>query len=507
VAYRVSRRAFLAGLGGAFGLQILLRNLEAAAEGAQSPARLLNMFWANGTMRQRFLPAGGRTDFQISPILEPFETAGLREELIILYGLSLAMLRAPSGGSNESGTVFACTGADSEGTRDNGGEADDTVAGGPSFDQIFLKRSALLGGPTKGFINTTCDERMWSNETSTRCLSYGYERRMINAASGGTITENVPLLPILKPADAFIRLFSGFVPGGMGLGEFEKTQRRRKSILDSALRELARLRTLAPSSQREKIDMHEEAIRKLEAQIAATASTPGACELPSAPDPGLTGKSGTQSWAWDKVDQSDQGWLEQVGQTHLALIRTAFQCDLIRVATFMWSPAHDSLAFEGMYPSDPSGAYPHSATLMRSVSSAFWSGSPPTQDADVYEFGCNVQTWFNQQTAKALVEFKNSQDTFGGSLLDHTVVPFITEEADPSDSRAPMPALIVGGRKLGMLGGQFVNVAPSVHHNSMWLTVAQAFFPDEDPAQVLADEVFMKPANASPIEGLWQRPV
>jgi hypothetical protein len=177
------------------------------------------------------------------------------------------------------------------------------------------------------------------------------------------------------------------------------------------------------------------------------------------------------------------------------------------VATFMWSPAHDSLAFEGMYPSDPSGAYPHSATLMRSVSSAFWSGSPPTQDADVYEFGCNVQTWFNRQTAKALVEFKNSQDAFGGSLLDHTVVPFITEEADPSDSRAPMPALIVGGRKLGMLGGQFVNVAPSVHHNSMWLTVAQAFFPDEDPAQVLADEVFMKPANASPIEGLWQRPV
>src|SRR5688572_11182128 len=99
VAYRVSRRAFLAGLGGAFGLQILLRNLEAAAEGAQSPARLLNLFWPNGTMRQRFLPTGGRTDFQISPILEPFETAGLREELTILYGLSLAMLRAPGGGS------------------------------------------------------------------------------------------------------------------------------------------------------------------------------------------------------------------------------------------------------------------------------------------------------------------------------------------------------------------------------------------------------------------------
>jgi Protein of unknown function (DUF1552) len=483
--------------------------LEAAAEGATSPARLLNIFWPNGTMRQRFLPTGGRMDFQFSPILEPFETAGLREELIILYGLSLHTLRAPNGGSNESSTVFACTGTNSEGTRQNGGERDDTVAGGPSFDQILLKRSALLGSPNGGFLNTIGDERVWSNEISTRCLSYGYERQAIIANSGELITENVPLLPILKPLDAFVQLFSGFVPGGIGGAEIAKTHSRRKSILDSSLRELERLRTLAPSSQRDKIDLHAEAIRKLETQLAATASMLAKCELPSAPDADLHGKSGN-AYKYGKVDQSDQEWLAQVGQTHLALIRTAFQCDLIRVATFMWCPATNSVAFEGMLPSDPSGAYQHSSTLMRAVDQRFWTSAPPTEDdvnADVYEFGCNVQTWFNQQTAQALALFKNSQDAFGGSLLDHTVVPYITEQAEPADTREPMPALIVGGRKLGMLGGQFVNMAPSVPLNSMWLSVAQAFFPDEDPAQVLADEVFMEPGDAAPIEGLWQRPV
>ena len=32
--YRFARRSFLAGIGGAYGLEILLRNVEAASEGA-----------------------------------------------------------------------------------------------------------------------------------------------------------------------------------------------------------------------------------------------------------------------------------------------------------------------------------------------------------------------------------------------------------------------------------------------------------------------------------------
>src|SRR5437762_2558008 len=38
-SYRFARRSFLLGIGGAFGLEILLRNMEAAAEGAGGPSR------------------------------------------------------------------------------------------------------------------------------------------------------------------------------------------------------------------------------------------------------------------------------------------------------------------------------------------------------------------------------------------------------------------------------------------------------------------------------------
>ncbi|HET9958375.1 MAG TPA: hypothetical protein VFQ61_27960, partial [Polyangiaceae bacterium] len=71
ISYRFARRSFLAGLGGAFGLEILLGNMEAAAEGASSPARLLLTHFPIGTYKQSYLPKGTQTNFTLSPILAP----------------------------------------------------------------------------------------------------------------------------------------------------------------------------------------------------------------------------------------------------------------------------------------------------------------------------------------------------------------------------------------------------------------------------------------------------
>jgi hypothetical protein len=516
--YRISRRSFLSGLGGAVGLKILLQNLEAAAEGASSPPRFLMTFWPTGTAKQRFLPTGGRTDFTISPILAPFEKAGLREDLIALFGLAHRN-QTPGGGGSESGTVFSSTGADSEGTRSNGGEADDGVAGGPSFDQIFLKNSPLLARPGAGYANAICDARVDSLETSTQCLSYSYQRRQIQSANpGGLINENIPLLPTLAPAQLYAQLFAGFMPGAATQSNAYKSLMLRKSVLDSSLRELTRLRALAPSSERPKIDVHAAAIRAVEQQLQDQIAAGGngqVCVVPQEPDRALVGKSGSKfDYADPTAPEADNVWLEQVGKLHLALIRVAFQCDLIRVATFQWCSATNHVAFSGMNPVDPITPYIHHPflNLGGGVESAFWLGAPPapstsaTSGYAVYEFACNVQTWFYQKTVDALVEFKNAKDAFGGSLLDYTVVPFITDEANNSDARSPLPALLVGGKKLGMVGGQYLNFTTAMPHNSMWLSVAQAFFPNQNPAEVLAQEPFMKAGPPTIIDGLWQKP-
>jgi hypothetical protein len=509
--YRFARRSFLASLGGALGLRILLENLEAAAEGASSPPRLLVAHWPLGTIRQRFLPAGSGFDYQTSPILRPFEEHGLRNDMIVLYGLSHAGIDGGEGGAHEAGTVAATTGAHSPGTRDNGGAPDDTVAGGPSFDQIFLGHVSGLYRPGLGYVNAICDDRVESYETSTRCLSYSYSTRSIRSAQpGGTISEHAPLLPTLRPADLFARLFSGFVPGPGGqTDEALRALRMRKSVLDSALRELRSLGSIVPANEREKIDVHTEAIRKVEQQIQQQIDGGSSgCMVPPAPDPSITGRPRPCDFCDPTAPIAENALHQTMGELHLAIIRAAFLCDIVRVATFQWSPGASQVWFNGLDPNSPNTLYHHHQQSLRITSSDITNGPPPgpnDPNSLPYEFLANVHTWYNARMAEALRTFKDATDAFGSNLLDTTVIPFVTEVGEAAHTRTHLPALIFGGRALGLQGGQFQDFSSSPRpHNDLWMTVAQALFQNENPLglDALRDEVFVRDGVA-PITGLW----
>src|SRR6185295_937547 len=55
-SYRFARRSSLRAVGGAVGLKVMLRNLEASAAGTPPPPRFLAMYWPVGTVRYFFLP-------------------------------------------------------------------------------------------------------------------------------------------------------------------------------------------------------------------------------------------------------------------------------------------------------------------------------------------------------------------------------------------------------------------------------------------------------------------
>jgi hypothetical protein len=135
----------------------------------------------------------------------------------------------------------------------------------------------------------------------------------------------------------------------------------------------------------------------------------------------------------------------------------------------------------------------------------FWNGSPPTDATQlgIFDFCASVSTWYNQKTADIIQSFKDSTDSFGGNLLDNTVIPYITEVAEANHSRSPKPALIFGGRKLGMQGGQFLNA--NRPHNDLWATIAQAYF-GMAPAWGTIAPTFVT-TGVAPIPGLWIKPV
>jgi hypothetical protein len=535
-SYRFARRSFLASVGGAFGLEILLRNMEASAQGMGGPPpRFLMIHWPVGTIRNQFIPSGMGTSFTTSSqpgpgyILSPFDTPELRPHTIALHGLNMSL--RGQGGGHEDGTPFATTGANSPGTRRNGGEPDDGCAGGPSWDQILLKnvpglskrneQGTIIG---RGSYNTIADERIDSHELSTRRLSYSYTKQTITASrpANGMISENAPNKPTLAPATTYADLFGSFMPGGtMTDAMAVKTLKLRKSVLDYSTRELTLLSQIAPAQERVKIEVHTQVIRQLEAELAQqirdaeNGGGGGNCTLPPMPDPALIGKTGegVEGFSPDygnfKSSTEDATTHEAVGKAHAAILRAAFECDIIRVATFQWSPGTNHVSFKGLDPNSPNTVYMHHPLSHQIGDSAIYNGSRPSTNGYVWDAMVSANRWYFQKTADIVKEFlrPDPQATNGSSasLLDSTLVAMVTEVAEAAHSRNGHAALLLGGRALGMQGGQYRGVSGA--HNQLWSTVAQAFLGSSFRSTLQADPgLTAEQYGSNPLQDLWVAP-
>ncbi len=534
-SYRFARRSFLAGIGGAFGLKIMLRNFEAMAQGMKAPPRFFMMHWPVGTIKHQFMPNGGvkpngvGSITQWSPILQPFMDKGLADQMSLFWGLRDEGPTNGAGG-HEGGTPMSTTGTGCPGTRSNGGEADDGVAGGPSWDQIILddvKDDAATGAvsmkrPGIGYANAICDQRIDALETSTRCLSYSHQTQSIKAANtAGNITEHVPLLPELAPAQLFMKLFTGFMPGGStpeNMAAATLALKQRKSVLDFCLRELDQMKTLAPASEAQKIEVHADVCRKIEMQISdmlnGNVVTPSGCVVPAMPDPNLKGQVGSSNpYGANDVPDADDEIHEAIGKAHADVLLAAFQCDIIRVASFQWSPGTNHVSFKGLRPDEPTKIFMHHPQSHKiGGGRANYFDAPPQNDAQlqaIVQFMSNVHEWYNSRTADIINKFKAATDVFGANLLDQTVIPYFTEVAMATHERNPKAAMFFGGKALGMQHGKYVNFEDNNGngqraHVDFWATVAQAYFQSNTPAQYLGGLEFA--SNPTPIDGFWVKP-
>ena len=533
-SYRFARRSFLAGIGGAFGLKVMLRDFEAMAQGMTSPPRFLMMHWPVGTIKHQFLPNGGvkptgvGSISQWSRILQPFKDKGLDGDMSLFWGLN-DLGPTNGAGGHEGGTPMSTTGTGCPGTRSNGGEADDGVAGGPSWDQIILndvKADATTGAvamtrPGIGYANAICDARIDAQETSTRCLSYSHQTADIPAANkAGNVTEHVPLLPELAPAQLYMKLFTGFMPGGStpeNMAAAKIALQQRKSVLDFCLRELDQIKAIAPASESKKIDIHAEACRKIEMQVSDLLNgkvvTPSGCVVPAAPDPNLKGQVGSSNpYGIDSVATADDEAHAAIGKLHAGVLLAAMQCDIISTATFQWSPGTNHISFKGLRPDQPGKIFMHHPQSHKiSGPRGNYFDAPPTDALQLalVDFMTSVHTWYNDKTGDIVNMFKNAQDAFGGNMLDHTVMPYFTEVAMATHERNPKAAMYFGGKALGMQHGKYVNFEDNGGtgqrpHVDFWATVAQAYFQSNNPAQYLGGLSFASPPK--PIDGFWTKP-
>lgn len=488
-SYKTARRSFLRGCAASAVLLPVLRSIETYAQTGQAPKRLLVIQHPIGTVLDRWRPAASATatDFTLPYISEPFEP--LRSNMVMVDGLNIVAATRVTGGpdgdkTHEGGMVGIMTGQPTLGRIGQ----QDHAAGGASIDQILLERSPVLGGPSSaaptpfGSLQLAADIRSDRSEVSPRVMSY-----LAPSASQPDINlARKPLYPETQPLNVYRRIFGA--AAGVPLDEAQAAALlgRKQSVLDFMRSDLARLRTLVPATERDKLDAHAGAIASLEQTLQRTiVPVPGGDQCTRPPEPMAfaengAGESGSSLSGADHYvpGEPDHHPHELLGRAQLSMIRAAFACDLVRTATFMWSAGTNWVVFPGTF---------NGKQLTGGAESSPHHPPSHTTDPATIDWVAEIDRWYSEQTAAALLEFQAQTDLDGGSLLDNTVVVYLSEVARAYDHDfRNVPLLVFGGPNVGIEGGRLLRVSdgplPSVTTNegnrptnALWLALAPIF--------------------------------
>lgn len=427
-SFEISRRKFLGGLGGAVGLATWLDRAIAQDAGTVDPRRLIVFQRPVGTIHQHWWPSGSGgslSNYQASRIMTPFWEH--RNDMVVFRGLGLPH-GGSAGGGHERGTVLTVTGRRCP-TLYAGNGGDDPQAEGPSVDQLLLRSSSYLQQAPVLSIQASCDQRADTpGEVSPRHLSYSGAR--------------APMRPYYQPLETYERLFGTLVPGGDNDSELLRARAAKRSVLDFALKDLARMRTLAPSSQREKLDAYESAVRELEDELSNDSTDPSFCGMEQEPE-SISVSSRTNAYGSDNTSpERDDVKHRRIGELHLATIRAALKCDLTRTVSFQWSPGTNHVSFADMWPPSPSTFKVHHTT----------SHKPMT--GDVIEFLARIEVWYAERLNEFINSLKDTTDITGKPIFDTTVLAYITEVSEANHSWDNMPWVLFGGADTGIQGNQ-----------------------------------------------------
>src|SRR5262249_42799536 len=127
-----------------------------------------------------------------------------------------------------------------------------------------------------------------------------------------------------------------------------------------------------------------------------------------------------------RATESDEDQHRRIGEAFQAIIRAAFVCDLTRIATFQWSPGTNHVAFKGRHPDNPDGVFTHHPVSHLVGDTQILEPNPAKRNGDV-QFLVNIEKWYNERTTDLVTKLASTNDAFGNPLLDHTIVPYISE--------------------------------------------------------------------------------
>ncbi len=436
-----SRRRFLqaAGLttaGGLFLPSLLPRGRKAAAAAGGPPMRMVVVFTEHGVPHSRWdmhrgMPTDQRWEYPFTGIAEGDMSESLRplwrhrDKLTVVDGLSLATAIAdPYGDGHAKGWVSALTGGIAretiEGVKSN--------AAKPSLDQL-IGVAARAADPTL---------------TDLVTLEYGIYQYNFHAAIYGDPGNGGPVLRLPheeQPQAAFDRLF----PNGDGTQPVDPVKRAQPDVLAGVAQMYDQMATRLSTEDRHKLELHRDLVRDMEQRLRRLQSV--MCTAPT-----------VQDYYWGEVAHDLR--YDAHKDSFWDLTAAALTCNLARVVTMQLGPLHiEMIGGSGDLHHD----YAHPS-------------SPDQLNQPTFAEATRGMTAYTARYARYVAELADKLDAIpegNGTMLDHTIILWVSELAHGGHGHDGWPVVMVGG-------GQRFRTGRYLHYEHDTLTTTTASWVDDN---------------------------
>lgn len=446
--YDLTRRRLLQSLGMGAVAGPFIPLLNADAQTAKRPKRLLLLFTPDGTPALNFgsaidwRPTGTATAFTFHPMYVPLDP--FKAKIVVPGGLTMTV-----GGAGEqhafgmaglwSATTLPPPGA---GVSFDGGNGHLTGWGAAAtIDQMVAQAS----GTATPYAKAPTDP---AQETRYRSIALGVQCNGPNTLNRMTYTgANAPISPEVSPKAAYDRYFMGVTPTSGTPAPTAtvdpatmKSRAEQAAMLSLLQGEATKIRSMVGAADFQKIDAHLQglaAIQRLDSAAQATAGASVACTLPPAS-------------ADTTVPSNNANFPTQV--TQMMDITTALlACDVTRVVTLQLSYAFSNVVHTW------AGATKGHHTMCHDGQDE----RVPLQAVDL---------WYSKQVAYLLGKL-DAVNEGSGTLLDNTLVVWGHENGTTAHNGDNAPFMLAGGAGGALKGGRFLNFPAKTPHAQLLVSV------------------------------------
>jgi len=239
------------------------------------------------------------------------------------------------------------------------------------------------------------------------------------------------------PVAAFARVFggvgsSGGSGGGSGSGTNTALAMREVSVLDNAAEEIQALESQLGATEKNKLDLHLQAVHEVEQRIQALASGGGggaSCSMPSINASGI-----------DSTTLYTPELFPQILQAQTDLMIQAMACGMTRVGVIQSSHHTSNLIMSRFANTD---LYTPNFDMRSHQASHYGASHDPT-NIQYADYVLQV-TWWVQQYAYILQQLQAIPEG-NGTMLDNSLVLLCTEICDGNTHlHDDMPFVLAGG--------------------------------------------------------------